>query len=403
MATKILDLLTTESSHLEEAGLLRREALLTTPQGPTVGIGGKDFVNLASGDYLGLANHSALKKAAKAAIDEHGAGLAVPRMAAGTLEVHVELEKALADLVGTEDSLVQPSGWQANTGLFESLYGERDFLFCDEQCHPSLADGIRLSRAHVYSYRTGDMGHLEDFLRRSRAARFRAIVTDGTFPLDGTPAKLPEICSLAAKYDALVVVDDRHGIGVTGKNGRGTAAKLGVADKVDVVTGSFGVALGGGAGGFVAGRKSVIEWLRQKSRPYLASTALAPASAAAALEAVRIARKDPAPREDLETNVKVFRGALASAGLAPVESDHPAVAVLLGEAVTTQRTADLVYQKGIFAMGFCHPVVPEGAARLRAQVTAKHTQKALKEAAAAIAEAAAEARRRLVKGADQPK
>ena len=394
MAKTILDLLTTESGHLEEAGLLRKEPALAGSQGASVEIGGTPFVQLASGDYLGLATHSAVKKAAKAAIDDHGVGLAVPRMIGGTLELHVELEKAVSELLGTEDTLVYGSGWQANTGIFESMLGERDFVFCDEQCQPSLADGIRLSRARVFSHRANDMEHLEDRLRRSRGARFRAIAADGTNPLDGRASNLPQICALAAKYDAIVVVDDRHGAGVVGKSGRGTAAKLGVADQVDVVTGSFGVALGGGAGGFVSGRKSVVDWLRQKSRPYLASVALAPPCAAAALEAVRIARKDDELRKDLETNVKLFRGALAAAGLTPVESDHPAVAVVLGDAVTTQRATDLLFKRGHFAMGFCHPIVPEGAARIRAQVTAKHTQKSLKEAATAIAECVAEARSR---------
>lgn len=378
MAKKtILELLTTEATHLEQAGLLRRP----------LDVGASELVNLASNDYLGLTTHSELKKAAKSAIDSHGVGLASPRMVGGNLGLHGELEAALTKFLGTEDTLVFPSGYHAGTGLLESLVGDRDYVFCDEQTDPSLADGIRLSRAKVFSYRTNDMDHLEDRLKRSRAARFRVIATDGVFPLDGTTANLAAICALGEKYDALVVVDDRHGIGVLGAKGRGAAEKLGVAGKVDAITGTFGVALGGGAGGFVSGRKAIVGWLRQKSRPHLVSTSLAPASAAAALKAIEVVRDDDGLRESLATNVRIFRSGLTEAGLKVIASDHPAVAVVLGDAVTTQRMADLLFKKGVFAMGFCHPVVPEGAARIRAQVTAKHTQKALKAAVATFTEA----------------
>ncbi len=392
MAKSILKLLTTEATHLEQAGLLRREPVLQTPQGPTLEIGGKELLNLASNDYLGLTNHTELKKAAKSAIDSHGVGLGSPRMVGGNLPVHAELEAALTKWLGAEDTLLFPSGYHAGTGLLESFLGERDYVFCDEQTHPSLADGVRLSRARVLSFRSDDMDHLEDRLKRSHAARFRVIATNGVFPLSGTTANLAAICALGEKYDALVVIDDRHGIGVHGTLGRGTADKLGVLGKVDAVTGTFGVTLGGGAGGFVSGRKAIIGWLRQKSRPHLVSTSLPPASAAAALKAVELLSSDESFRESLSKNVKLFRGDLSAAGLDVIDSDHPIVCVLSADAVTTQRATDLLFKKGIFAMGFCHPSVPEGAARIRAQVTAKHSQKALKGAAATFAEAVREAK-----------
>ena len=385
-----LEFLGTEAKHLEQAGLLRREPLLSSPPGPTITVGDRELINFASSDYLGLSNHPEVKKAAIGAIETWGIGVASPRMAAGTLPLHAELERALAQFLGTGDALVYPSGYHANTGLFESLLGDRDYLFCDELIRPSLADGVRLARARVYSYRNQDMEHLEDRLRRSRAARFRVIVTDGIFPLSGLVANLRDIYGLAAKYNALVVVDDSQGIGVVGDSGGGTHDLLGLVDRIDLVTGTFGAVLGGGAGGFVAGRKEVVGWLRQKSRSYLSSTALPPASVAAAHTALELVRAEPQLREQLAMNVKLFRDALAEHGLWTAEGDHPAVAVLIRHAVAAQRLTDFLYKKGVFAIGFCHPVVPEGAARIRAQVTVRHTQKALSKAADAFAEGATE-------------
>jgi glycine C-acetyltransferase len=385
-----LEFLGTEAKHLEQAGLLRKEPLLSGPPGPTITVGDRELINFASSDYLGLSQHPEVKKAAISAIETWGIGVASPRMAAGTLPLHAELERALAQFLGTGDALVYPSGYHANTGLFESLLSDRDYLFCDELIRPSLADGVRLARARVYSYRNQDMEHLEDRLRRSRAARFRVIVTDGIFPLSGLVANLRDIYGLAAKYNALVVVDDSQGIGVVGDSGGGTHDLLGLVDRIDVVTGTFGAALGGGAGGFVAGRKEVVGWLRQKSRSYLSSTALPPASVAAAHTALELVRAEPQLREQLAMNVKLFRDALAEHGLWTAEGDHPAVAVLIRHAVAAQRLTDFLYKKGVFAIGFCHPVVPEGAARIRAQVTVRHTQKALSKAADAFAEGATE-------------
>jgi glycine C-acetyltransferase len=385
-----LEFLGTEAKHLEQAGLLRREPLLSTPPGPSITVGDRELVNFASSDYLGLAHHPEVKKAAISAVDTWGVGLASPRMAAGTLPLHAELERALAQFFGAGDALVYGSGYHANTGLFESLLTDRDYLFCDELIRPSLADGVRLCRARVWSYRNQDMEHLEDRLRRSRAARFRVIATDGVFPLSGLVANLRDIYTLAAKYNALVVVDDSQGIGVLGDSGGGAHDQLGLTDRIDLISGTFGAALGGGAGGFVAGRKELVGWLRQKSRSYLSSTALPAPSVAAALKSLELVRGEPQLREQLAMNVRLFRDALAEHGLWTAEGDHPAVAVLIRHAVAAQRLTDFLYRKGVFAIGFCHPVVPEGAARIRAQVTARHSQKELSKAADAFAEGATE-------------
>jgi glycine C-acetyltransferase len=385
-----LEFLGTETQNLEQAGLLRREPPVASPQGPIVTVGDKQLLNFASSDYLGLSNHPEVKKAAISAIETWGVGMASPRLATGTTSVHGELEHAVAQLLGVGGALVYPSGYHANTGLFESLLSDRDYLFCDELIRPSLADGIRLGRARVYSYRNQDMEHLEDRLRRSRAARFRVIVTDGVFPISGLIANLQAIYTLAAKYNALVVVDDSHGIGVLGDGGRGTHEALGLTDRIDIVTGSFGNALGGGAGGFVAGRSEIVAWLRQKSRSHLSSTALAPAAAASVLKSIELLHTEPELRDALHMNVKVFRDALAEHGLWTVEGEHPAISVLIRHAVAAQRLTDFLYRRGVFAIGFCHPVVPEGAARIRAQVTARHGQKDLSNAADVFAEGAKE-------------
>ena len=376
--------LATETRHLEQAGLSYPEPVLTTPPGASISLGGPPLANFASSDYLGLSAYPAVKKAAVAAVETWGVGVAAARMSAGTLPLHAELERALCELCGAEAAMVLPSGYHASTGIFESLVGERDYVFCDEQIRPSLADGIRLCRARVYSYRNGDLNHLEDRLKRSRAARFRIVATDGVYPLSGAIAPLREIYALGERYEALVVVDDSHGLGVLGASGGGTHQLVGAG--VDLVTATFGTTLGGGAGGFVAGKKEVIGWLRQKSRPYLASTALAPPAAAAALKAVEIVRSESLRRDTLAGKVALFRKALGERGLRVMPGDHPAVAVMIRDAVTAQRLTDLLHRKNIFAVGFCHPVVPEDTARIRFQVTLSHDDAVLQKAAEAAAE-----------------
>ncbi len=390
MTKPVYDFLAIEAKHLNQAGLLRRDFQLTSAQGRKIQIGDRELINLASSDYLGHSTHPEIKKAAIAAIEKWGIGSSAPRMAGGSTPLHSELELALATFLGTQEALLYPSGYHAATGLFESLLSDKDYVFCDEQVQPAIADGIRLSRARVYSYRNRDLVHLEDRLKRSRAARFRIIVTDGVFPLSGLTADLIEIYRLATRYDALVAVDDSHGIGVLGDLGRGTHNHLGLTDRIDLLTGSFGCALGGGAGGFVAGRREIVTWLRQKSRPHLASTALPPATCAAVLRSLDLLRSEPNVRESLLQNVKEFQDELANHGLWTAEGAHPAVAVLLRDAVSAQRLTDLLFRKGVFAIGFCHPVVPEGQARIRAQVTTYHTKGDLQRAADLFAEGAGE-------------
>src|SRR5215831_7130641 len=388
MSRPLFRFLGTEIRHLEQAGLAYPEMVLGSAQGPIISAFGRQLANFASSDYLGLCAHPAVKRAAISAVDTWGVGVASPRLATGTLPVHADLERALAEHLGSEEALVCASGYHANTGLFESLVGERDYVFCDEQSRPSLADGIRLCRARVYSYRNQDMGHLEERLKRSRAARFRVVVTDGVFALSGSVAPLRDIYGLATKYDALVAVDDSHGIGVLGAAGRGTHNQLGV-ESIDLVTGTFGTVLGGGAGGFVAGRKEILTWLRQKSRPHLTSTALAPPAVAAALKCLEIVRTEPQRQETLARNVAFFRRALLDHGQSVMEGEHPAVAVMIRDAVTAQRLTDLLHRKDVLAIGFCHPVVPEDTARIRFQVTMLHSDKALRHAADAVAEGVA--------------
>jgi glycine C-acetyltransferase len=382
----LLEFLEAETKNLRHAGLVRRELELTTPQGPQVKVADRELVNFASSDYLGLAGHTEIKKAAVAAIQEWGVGLASPRMASGTLALHAELERSLAKMLGTAQALVYASGHHANTGLFESLLSDRDYVFCDEMIRPSLADGIRLCRARVYAYRNNDMEHLEDRLRRSRAARFRMIATDGVFPLTGRIAKLSDIYALAAKYKAAVVVDDSQGLGVLGDQGEGTHAALSLETKVDMVTGSFGNALGGGAGGFIAGGTTVLAWLRQKSRSHLSATALAPAAVATARKALELLPIEIPARNKLGENLRALREAFEKHAGLTVETPHPAVSVRIGNAIAAQRLTDHLFRQGIFAIGYCHPVVPEGEARISLRVTARHTARDVEGAAAAIGE-----------------
>ncbi len=392
MSRALVDFLRTEANNLEQAGLLRKERPVELGRGATVSLGKKELLNFCSSDYLGLSNHPEVKSAAKAAIDVFGAGLSSSRMVAGTLPLHGELEREVSKLLGTDETLVFPSGYHAATGVFESLLSDKDYLICDARLAPNLADGVKLCRARVFQYRSGDLADLEDRLRRSRVARFRVVVTDGVFPMDGTLAPLAGICALAEKYEAIVVVEDGQGVGVLGAQGRGTAELLGLSAQVTLTVGDFGHALGGGEGGFVSGRKELIAWLRQKARPHLTSTALSPAATAGALEALRLAGAGGVLRRQLSENARAFSEALTVQGFQVLESAHPTVSVLLGDAVATQRMADLLLRKGVYAMGFCHPVVPEGAARIRALVTVRHNADELRAAAGTFGVAARELR-----------
>lgn len=381
-----LRFLETETKNLRHAGLWRLEAPLETPPGPVVKMGDRELVSFASTDYLGLARHADVKRAAAQALEAWGASVAAPRMATGTLPMHGQLERRIAGLLGTGEALLYPSGHHAKTGLFESLLGDRDYVFCDEMIDPSFADGVRLSRARVYSYRNADVDHLEDRLKRSGAARFRMIATDAVFLLNGRLADLERVHALAEKYRAIVVVDDSHGLGVLGPKGAGSYARVGLGAKIDLVTGSFGHALAG-SGGFVAGRTTIVAWLRQKSRPHLASNALSPPDAAAALESIELLGGDAVfARQKLEANVRAFTEALSLQAGVTVEAPHPAISLRVRNAVATQRLVDFVHRKGIFVLGYCHPVVPEGEARISIRVTAAHSPEDVARAAEALGE-----------------
>jgi glycine C-acetyltransferase len=326
--------------------------------------------------------------AAHAALDRWGYGLASVRFICGTQEIHKELEACLSEFLGTEDTILYSSCFDANGGVFETLLGEEDAVISDELNHASIIDGIRLSKARRYRYRNCDMADLEAQLRDADAAgaRFKLVVSDGVFSMDGTIAPLGKICELAARHDAVVMVDDSHGVGFMGPGGRGTHEHFGVIDKVDILTGTLGKALGGASGGYVSGRKEIIDLLRQRSRPYLFSNTLPPAIAAASMAAIGLVRDSPELRERLHSNTRFFREGLVRAGLTIKPGTHPIVPVMLGDAGLAQRFASRMLEKGIYVIGFFHPVVAKGAARIRTQVSAAHSEADLKAAIKAFSE-----------------
>jgi glycine C-acetyltransferase len=367
VAKEFLSFLQKENTNLEHAGLFKQELPLDK----------KKLINLATNDYLGLGGHEFVKGSAMEMLLSHGAGLGSSRMLAGTRTMHTELEHAITKFLGTEDTLLFSSRYHANTGLFESLFDDRDWLFLDDSAHPSLADGMRLSKARLVAYHSNDMNHLEDRLKRSRSARFRVIVTDGVFPLEGRPADLGSICGLAEKYDAQVFIDDSHGIGIMGPRGRGTVEHAHVSGDVDVVTGTLTHALGAGSGGFASGHRAVIAWLRQKSRPYLLSSAPPPSSVGAAMASLQLLDRDFSSLQLLRTKVKMVRDGFSALGFQVIDAEHPIIVLEIGQAVATQRMVNALFQRGVYTVGFCHPVVPEGQARIRVQVTQNHNYEEL--------------------------
>jgi glycine C-acetyltransferase len=357
-----LAMLAAESKKLEQAGLYRPE----TVHAPHI-------VDFTSQDYLGLTNDPRLVEAARAALDSHGLGAGASRVFTGTREVHRALEQAIARFLGMPDAIVLGSGYLANLGFYEALFDSRDCLFCDALVHPSTAEGIRLSSATAFPFHSGDAADLEDKLKRSRSARFRAIATDGVFPFDGRVAELDGICSLAARYDAMVVVDDSLGIGAVGATGRGACELRGMLGQVDVITGTFGKALGGAGGGFIAGRREIIAWLRQKATPYLFSIALAPPLAAAALAALEIVERGLAPLATVHNHVAAMKRELEARGFKVLGGEHPTLVVVVGGVVALQKMVNSLYERGIHVHGLCYPVVPESAARIRIELTARHS------------------------------
>ena len=381
--------LETQLAGIRAAGTYKNERVIITPQGTTIRVSdGKPVLNFCANNYLGLAQHPAVAAAAKAAVDEWGYGMASVRFICGTQSVHKQLETKLSEFLGTEDTILYSSCFDANGGLFETLLGEQDAIISDELNHASIIDGIRLCKAQRQRYKNNDMADLEAKLKEADAAkaRFKLIATDGVFSMDGFIANLKAICDLADKYGALVMVDDSHAVGFMGKTGRGTHEHCGVMGRIDLITGTLGKALGGASGGYASGKKEIIDLLRQRSRPYLFSNTLAPVIAAASITTLDLISRSTALRDKLEASTQYFRAGLTKAGLTIRPGTHPIVPVMLGDAALSQKFAAKMLEKGIYVIGFFYPVVPQGTARIRTQVSAAHSREDLDFAIKAFAE-----------------
>lgn len=372
---------------IRQAGLFKHERVITSPQGARVQVKeSPPLLNLCSNNYLGLAQHPAVAAAARKGLDEWGYGLASVRFICGTQAPHVQLERSLSQFLGTDDTLLYGSCFDANGGLFETLLGPEDAVISDELNHASIIDGIRLCKAGRHRYRNNDLADLELRLRETQPARFRLIATDGVFSMDGYIANLRGICELAERYQALVMVDDSHAVGVLGPHGRGTHEHHQVMGRVDILTGTLGKALGGASGGYTSGRKEIIDYLRQRSRPYLFSNTVAPIIVAGSLEAVALLSASTELRDRLMANTRFFREELGRLGLQVLPGEHPIVPILLGEATLAQRFAEAMLARGVYVVGFFYPVVPQGRARIRTQISAGHTRADLEFALAAFRE-----------------
>jgi glycine C-acetyltransferase len=375
-----------EVDKIRSDGLYKAERIIVSPQGPSIRVGdGTQVINLCANNYLGLADDPRIVAAAKQALDHWGYGLASVRFICGTQDVHKQLEQRISSFLGTEDTILYSSCFDANGGLFETLLGEQDAVISDELNHASIIDGIRVSKARRLRYRNRDMADLEAQLKACADARRRLIATDGVFSMDGHVAPLDEICGLAERYEAMVMVDDSHAVGFVGARGRGTPELHGVTDRVDLVTGTLGKALGGASGGYTSGRKEIIDLLRQRSRPYLFSNSVAPAVAGASLKVLDLLESGDDLRARLRENTTWFRGQMTELGFDILPGDHPIVPVMIGDAARATRMADLLLAKGIYVIGFSYPVVPVGKARIRTQVSAAHTGEDLQAAVAAFA------------------
>jgi glycine C-acetyltransferase len=372
---------------IKSQGLFKTERVITSPQEAHISItGGKSVLNMCANNYLGLADHPALIAAAKEALDTRGFGMASVRFICGTQDIHKELEAALTKFLGTEETILYPSCFDANGGLFETLLGEKDAVISDELNHASIIDGIRLCKAQRFRYKHNDMADLDAQLRAAKDARFRLIATDGCFSMDGTIANLAAICDLAEKYNALTMIDDAHATGFLGKTGRGTHEYRGVMGRIDIITGTLGKALGGASGGFTSARKEIVDLLRQRSRPYLFSNTIAPPVVAASLKALELLSASTELRDKLEENTKYFRAAVTERGLTIKPGVHPIVPIMIGDAAKSQKFAARMLEKGVYVIGFFYPVVPHGTARIRTQVSAAHSREDLEFAVNAFAE-----------------
>jgi glycine C-acetyltransferase len=385
MYGKLKDALASELKIIEESGLLKRERIITSPQGPSVKVNtGDNVVVMCANNYLGLSSHPEVIQAAKDALDTHGFGMSSVRFICGTQDIHKQLEQKIAAFYGTEDTILYAAAFDANGGLFEPLFSEEDAIISDALNHASIIDGIRLCKAQRYRYQHSDMQDLEEQLKLAQAQRFRIIVTDGVFSMDGDIAKMDKICDLADKYDALVMTDECHSAGFIGKSGRGVPEHCGVMDRVDIITGTLGKALGGAMGGYTTGKKEIIEMLRQRSRPYLFSNSLAPSIVGASIKVFEILSSTTVLRDKLEQNTLYFKEKIRSAGFDIKPGDSPIVPIMLYDAALSQKFAELLLIEGVYAVGFFFPVVAKGQARIRTQISAAHSISDLDKAIAAF-------------------
>ncbi|ESY40352.1 2-amino-3-ketobutyrate CoA ligase [Mesorhizobium sp. LNJC384A00] len=385
MSAAFLSHIDNELQGLKSAGLYKSERVITSTQSAEIEVGGDKVLNFCANNYLGLADSAELRNAAKGALDRYGYGMASVRFICGTQEEHKQLESTISSFLGMDDTILYGSCFDANGGLFETLLGEEDAIISDALNHASIIDGVRLSKAKRFRYANNDMADLEARLKEAKDSRFRLIATDGVFSMDGIIANLKGVCDLADKYDAMVMVDDSHAVGFVGKNGRGSAEHCGVEGRVDIITGTLGKALGGASGGYTSGKSQVVDWLRQRSRPYLFSNTLMPAIAGASIKVFELIRNGDALRQRLYANAARFRSEMGKLGFTLAGADHPIIPVMLGDASLAQEMAARMLKRGIYVIGFSFPVVPKGQARIRTQMSAAHSSADIDRAVAAFA------------------
>src|SRR6201989_1727104 len=380
MNERLVARLRNEIEEINQSGLYKTERVITSPQGPEITVNGKQVLNFCANNYLGLSSHPKTIEAAHRYIDSHGYGMSSVRFICGTQDIHKELERKLSEFLGTEDTILYAAAFDANGGVFEPLFNDQDAIISDELNHASIIDGVRLCKAQRYRYKHDDMADLEEKLKLTADCRHRIIVTDGAFSMDGTIAQLDKICDLADKYRALVMIDESHCSGFMGKTGRGTHEHHNVMGRIDIITGTLGKALGGASGGFTSGRKEIIDMLRQRSRPYLFSTSVAPSIVGASIAVLAMLSSTTVLRDKLEYNTKYFRTKMTEAGFDIKPGDHPIVPVMLYDAVLAANFAAALLEEGVYAIGFFFPVVAKGQARIRVQLSAAHEQKHLDKA-----------------------
>jgi glycine C-acetyltransferase len=383
---RLRDQLQSQLDHLAAQGLFKRERQLEGPQGSGISVAGRTVINFCANNYLGLANHPEIVAAARGGLERFGYGMASVRFICGTQEIHKKFEAAIARFLDKDDAILYSSCWDANGGLFETILSEEDTILSDELNHASIIDGVRLCKAQRSRYKNADMAELEKGLQAAKGSRFRLIATDGVFSMDGSLAPLPDICALADRYDAMVMVDDSHATGILGAGGRGTAEALGCLERIDIITSTLGKALGGAAGGFTCGSRQLTEFLRQRSRPYLFSNAVPPPIIQAAHQALDLVSRGSLLRDRLHANARRLRTGLGSAGFTLKPGQHPIIPVMLGDAALASRMADRLLEKGIYVIGFSYPVVPQGQARIRLQASAAHTDEQIDRTVQAFTE-----------------